>query len=252
MDQEYQEQTLLLPKLTTVFITIVISMVIFMIINVIHSSLRKWTLKKERRKLYIVDSKFIDFMEFIGDFFEFKDMAIWASHEAQPWPMYVPLLNNIYGRLYPAVKQPAEQLAFVAHATESVNDILKHAYFILRIKVKDKDCCAEVANLESSAWFTYDKMTAALSIAPSVYSDVWIKKPHFADLPIQFLYKDGTLVCSNEVWEKMNKSLKLRNLNESTLKEVAQSSYGHKGIVSQLWQRFTSEKVDPGKIILDV
>ena len=261
MAQEYQEQTLLLPKLTTAVMTVVIPVimpiVIYMVVGFSYSSLKKWMLKKEKRKLYIVDSKFIDFMEFIGDFFEFKEMAIWASKEAQPWPMYVPLLNKIYGRLYPAVKEPAQQLAFVAHATEKVNDVWKHAYFVLPINFKnncpidaslaaEKDSCAEAEDWESSALFTYDKMIAALSMAPSVYSDVWIKTPNFADLPVQFVYKDGTLVYSNEVWEKMNEPIKLRKLNKSTL-EVTQSSSDHKDIVSQLWQRFTSDKVDhPG------
>ena len=232
--------------------TAVFGMMIYKFFKVAHSS-KHWNtmFKNKKGKLYILDSKFIEFMEFIGDFFEFNEMAIWASKDDKPWAISRWIHSAFYG--YPPPKQNIDRLAFVAHATENINGREKDAFLLIQLNddgtfVAEAGGPAEIQReLTFSPLFTYDMMTAALSLAPTVYSDVWIYEPDSVGddiyLPGQYIYKDGTLIGTEIPWRKMKERSKLRDLYES-IQKVIQSCSDNQSIVKQLWQQFQRDESD--------
>ena len=253
MPRNWVQPAVFLPALMTA----VLGMVIYKVIKVAHSS-KHWNtmFKNKKGKLYILDSKFIEFMEFIGDYFEFNEMAIWTSKDDKPWSISRWIHSAFYGN--PPPKQPIDRLAFVAHATEKINGREKDAFLLIQLNddgtfVPETGGPAEIQKVTFSPLFTYDMMTAALSLAPNVYSDVWIKEPNSVgddvNSPRQYIYKDGTLIGTEIPWIEMKERLKLRDLYVR-IQKVLQSCSDDQSIVKQLWQQFRRDESDnQGKTI---
>ncbi|XP_063690182.1 uncharacterized protein LOC134822844 [Bolinopsis microptera] len=200
-----------------------------------HSRFLRWinnNSEKERSRLYYVDSQFIDFMEHMGDFYNFTHMAIWTRKEMLLPKRSSTLFHRICSFLFRKRYLNTEHLAFIARGTAKFTGEEKHSYFIAQFEYDDF-----ISNEEKSidnegtegykeskpflALFTDDKKMAALSIVPSPDLDVWVsqkfKLTNEEKGIKQFVYKDKELVSGKlieEEWNKMGKPMKLRELND--------------------------------------
>ena len=185
--------------------------------------------EKERSRLYYVDSQFIDFMEHMGDFYNFTHMAVWTRKEILLPKRSSTLFHGIFSLLFRKRYLNTEHLAFIARGTAKFSGEEKHTYFIAQFEYDDF-----ISNEENSidnerregykeskpflALFTDDKKMAALSITPSPDLDIWVSQLTNEEKGIkQFVYKDTKLVSGQfieEEWNKMGKPMKLRELNE--------------------------------------
>ena len=167
--------------------------------------------KKEEVPLYKIDSVLLQFMEHLGDGYNFTHIAIWATDQ---------------------IRVMAEHKALIARGTVNVNDSEKHAFFIAQLNdcdfiPRDIECIDtnNTVGLGKSkpfvALFTGDKKIAALSITSSRVSDVWVSQLKSGVVDPKngakkFVYKDKLLVSTEfreEEWIKMDKPMKLRELN---------------------------------------
>ena len=189
--------------------------------------------KDERSSLYYVDSEFIDFMETMGDCYEFTGIAIWARMEFISPKKPVTLFNKIYDLIYSDKCRSKDHWAFVARGTAIINSLEKHAFFISQFNDEDyisnDDTPIHEEGIKGSkpflALFTDDKKTAALSIVPSSTTDVWVReKNNVEDYQSEgntFVYKDGKLISSKLIeneWTLLDTPMKLRELNECIYK----------------------------------
>ena len=238
IDQVLQDLMSYLTLFQEILVTTAVAMGIILVLEYFLKG--RLNSKTEESRLYYVDSKFIKFVEKIGDFYNFTHMAVWATNEV-----------------------PSQRIRwnFVARGLMIINGqefFDKHAYFICQFSEGDTipPETSDVDNTEDRmqdqetepflALFTEDKNTAALSVAPSLNSEVWTKNSVIYDEneTKKFVYKDGVLVSDGfkeDEWTKM-KPLKLKSLNHCIFKtscsgkKYCMKSNNCQHFVSELWK----------------